>query len=222
MPTQAQRILPIGIGLLLIVATGVIHGIQTDRWGESTKVLEAARRLDQLPTEFGDWSGTASEIPEKQLKVAEAVGHYSQKFTNTKDGRELSVMILCGRPGPISVHPPTVCFVGAGWGLQTTPAPVEFESPDAGSMWKGRFARVADGVPIAIETHWGWSADGKWMALDRPRLETAQYPYLYKMYVTVPFSNASEGDVKTTTDEFMESFLPLLNEALFQNSPPDS
>ncbi len=206
----------------MIIASGVIHGIQTDRWGESSKVLEAASRLDQIPTEFGDWSGTGNEIPEKQLKVAEAAGYYSQKFTNTEDGRQVSVMILCGRPGPISVHPPTVCFVGAGWNLQTQPARVEMDSSGSGAMWKGRFARIQDGVPVAIETHWGWTAEGKWLALESPRLETAKYSHLYKMYITVPYSTASEGDAKKTVDEFLESFLPQLNEALFQESPLNS
>jgi hypothetical protein len=215
---QVSRTLPFTIGALLILGSGVIHGVQSDRWGQSQKVLDAANKLNELPVSFNDWVSEESEIPEKQLRQAEAVGHFSRSFVHSKTGRRVSVMILCGRPGPISVHPPTVCFVGAGWRLQSQPASAPIDGNVSGSLWNGQFARVIDGVPVAIQTFWGWSSDGVWLACNNPRFETASFPFLYKMYVTVPVSaETNDLDLKTA-DEFMGDFLPRVNHVLFEKT----
>ncbi len=219
---QKKRYLPFVLGVLLILTSGIIHGFQSDRWGQSQKVLDAASRLDELPVSFNGWVSEESEIPKEHLKLAEAVGHFSRKFVHQESGQTVSVMILCGRPGPISVHPPTVCFVGAGWGLQSQPVSTPIDGAAPGSLWNGRFARSVDGVPIAIQTLWGWSADGNWLACDNARLETARFPYLYKMYITVPVS-AETGDIDLkSVDKFMDDFLPRVNQTLFEKGGDSS
>ena len=215
---QRTRYLPVALGFLLILGSGVIQGVQSDRWGQSQKVIDAANRLSEIPGTFGEWISSDNEIPPEHLEIAEAIGSFSRTFTNRETSQTVSVMILCGRPGPISVHPPTVCFVGAGWGLQDQPTSKPLNGTVSGSLWNGRFVRNVDGVPVAIQTLWGWSGDGDWLACDNPRLETAGFPYLYKMYVTVPVSPDS-GDVKSkVVQDFMDEFLPKVNHVLFEES----
>lgn len=219
---QIRRHFPFALGIILILGSGVIHGVQSDRWGQSQKVIDAASRLDDLPVSFGDWVSTETEIPQEHLKVAEADGHFSRTFTHKETGQAVSVMILCGRPGPISVHPPTVCFVGAGWGLQSQPTSAPIKGTVSGSLWNGRFTRTVDGVPVAIQTFWGWSGDGNWLACDNARFETASFSYLYKMYVTVPVSPESGEIDSKVTDSFMDNFLPRVNRVLFEKTEGDS
>lgn len=205
-------------GLLFIVASGVVHGIQTDRWGKSQRLMEASQRLQNIPREFGDWRSEDREIPEEQLRVAEATGNLSRVYSNVVTGENVSVMILCGKPGPISVHPPTVCFVGAGWTLAGTPNVTQ--TPDERSQfWNGHFTGTSNGTPVAIDTLWGWSCDGRWIAYDNARLETAGNSFLYKMYVTVNRNIASESSSVGVANHFLEEFLPMVDASLFKEDP---
>lgn len=204
---------------MLILGTGVLHGLQTDRWGESAKVLAAAERLNSIPTSFGNWTSEATEIPEDQLKIAEALGHFARQFRNSETGEVVNIMILCGRPGPISVHPPTVCFVGAGWQLEAEPKTISLsaalQEKSAESLWNTRFVRSVDGVPVRINTSWGWNSAGEWQAYENARLKTAGAPYLYKMYATIPVSVETESVESDVLERFWRDFLPLVDEALF-------
>lgn len=212
---KANTPLLLAAGLALIVGSGVVHGLQTDRWGQAQALLDAAQRLDEIPTEFNGWTSQDAPIAERQLKGAEAVGSYSRQFQHPKTGHAVNVMILCGRSGPIAVHPPTVCFTGSGWRLQAAPSRAVVESHADESFWNAEFSREEDGIPISIRTKWGWNGDGKWMACRQPRLETARYRNLYKMYVTVPSTYLSPEEAEATAQDFLEQFLPVVNEALF-------
>jgi hypothetical protein len=221
-------VLLIVLSLLLVVGSGVVHGLHTDRWGQSDKVLAAGSRLDRIPRVIGDWVSEEVEIPPQQLQQAEAVGHLSRKYVNQVDGREMTILILCGRPGPISVHPPTVCFTGAGWRLASTPKPFAWTAPEGSDIeaefWSCDFVRSTDEGPMVIRTLWAWSSSDDWLAHERPRLATAHHPYLYKMYVTAP-NNPTEIPLDTpfieldqdppeALLEFLEIFLPAVNTAL--------
>lgn len=203
------------VGAAIILGSGYVHGLQTDRWGRSSELLEASKRLDSIPVEFGDWISDGNEIPEGQLKIAEATGYYARRFQNTKTGVQVSVMILCGRPGPISVHPPTVCFVGAGWGLRDSPKVSALNQNQKAEFWTSEFSRRVDGVPVSIKTLWGWSSDGDWSAHENARLKTAGNEFLYKMYVTVPSGGENDTTAMAGAEEFLDEFLPLVDRSLF-------
>ena len=44
---------------LLLLATGVVHGFWTDRWGSAAEPQEAAAKLDDIPLAVGDWQERA-------------------------------------------------------------------------------------------------------------------------------------------------------------------
>jgi hypothetical protein len=210
------RFLPGLAALAVVVASGIVHGLQTDRWGIGSDVTAAAARLEHVPEVIGDWTSTTREIPERELQIAGAVGSLSREYVNRIDGSTVNVMLLCGRPGPIAVHPPTVCFVGAGWSMS---GPVEKLTQSAGGapmgeFWRVNFVRDADGVPVRIRTLWSWSTDGDWQAADSPRRLFAGNGHLYKLYVTAPMPLEADSDESPATDEFLELFLPQLRSLL--------
>lgn len=213
------RLLPVLLSIVTIVASGFLHGQWTDRWGTTHDVTDAAVRLDDVPITIGDWYSEELEIPARQIKAAEAVGHLSRVYRNRVDGSEVNVMILCGRPGPIAVHPPTVCFTGAGFGLDTEPEKFLVKAEDSsplGEFWVGDFVKDSAAVRFRMRTFWSWNADDNWQVPNNTRVAFARYPYLYKMYVTrqlpsneVPVSEDAAGD-------FLRLFIPELKRVLFQ------
>lgn len=208
------RFLPGAVALIVIVLAGVIHGLQTDRWGTSSDLADAAARLGQIPSVIGDWSGTDQEMDAAQLKIAGASAHVARVYVNRIDGSAVNVVILCGPPGPMSVHPPTVCLTGAGWSLTGSPQKRAFNCEDgtpAGEFWQGNFMREKAGIPTHIRTFWSWSTSGAWQAVASPRRSFAGMGHLYKIYLTVPMSDRTEPAAGDRVDEFAKLFLPRVN-----------
>jgi hypothetical protein len=208
--------LQIGIATSLLLASGFLHGIHSERWGSPEALANAAKALDRIPAQFGSWVSEEVPVPKPQLEIAEAVSHYSRHFVNQADGTVVNVMILCGRPGPIAVHPPTVCFTGAG--LQqlvpeaaTTVGPAE---QPLGEFFRVDFGKEEAGVPVRLRTWWGWSTDGDWQAAATPRREFAGESHLYKIYFTRPLSSLNEPTADDPAEEFMRVFLPKVRAAL--------
>jgi hypothetical protein len=215
-----KQVVPIAVGVVLIIGVGVVDGVLTDRWGRDEKLQAAAQRLEKnVPVEVGDWNSTAVEISASQLQQAEAVGHFSRRFSRESNSEEqVSVLALCGPHGPIAVHPPTVCFVGAGWRPGYAPKKREFKDESGkkslGTFWVTDFTKDVDGVPTTMRTFWGWSngSDAGWRASNNPRFEFAGSPFLYKLYVTVPVDPNDDDD--KTGEDFIRSFLPAIDKAI--------
>jgi len=208
--------------VVLVLAAGVAYGLQTHRWTKSKELDEAADKLQQVPSTIGEWEGRDIEIPEMQLKIAGATGYLHRVYRHRKSGKEVTVLVLCGPHGPISVHPPTVCFVSAGWNLETEPAPRAVKLPDAesplGHFWVTRFRKVSSTSVGRMRTCWAWNGTGGWEASERPRFEFAGADHLFKIYVSEELSPNPKQEPDPEFDqgacvEFMRDFLPALKAA---------
>jgi len=223
------RLLPPTIGVILLIASGIAHGLITDRWGMGEDIKVSAKKLAKVPATIGDWESQELEIPARQLAAAEAVGSLSRQYVRNSDGSAVRLMILCGRPGPISVHSPTVCFTSSGLHLQDPPKKYQAtfgdESPSQGEFWKGNFAAASETNPTVTRTYWGWNSGGEWKVPDNPRLTFARYPHLYKLYLTTDVTvnglpvDANDKPIKDDVAvEFMRLLLPELDKVLFQTN----
>jgi hypothetical protein len=202
-------------GIAVIALCGVAHGVLTARWG-AAHLAEASARLANVPLTIGDWDAEELEFSPKVLKRAEATGGLNRKYTNRHSGNTLTVTIVCGRPGPIAVHPPTVCFVSGG--IEQVEAEKRFSPNKDGAdganvFWSATFG-TKHAVPVHHRALWAWSAAGTWTAPDNPRLEFARFPFLYKLYVVETLADKDEAISETTTD-FVQRLLRELNTALF-------
>ena len=56
------RIIVIVSACLVLVGSGVVHGVWTDRWSDRTDLAEAAKLLERLPMTVGAWHGTTVEM----------------------------------------------------------------------------------------------------------------------------------------------------------------
>ncbi len=212
------RILPILIAIPLVASYVVVEGIWTNRWTSSKELELASARLDEIPMIIGDWQGKEQQIDEKFLEQGEVSGYLLRDYVNRRTGETLQVLIICGTPGPTSVHTPDVCYQGAGYGMvarekqhkeevKSVPTPVE--------MWTADFRKMQADLPEQLRIYWSWSADGRWGAPSSPRWHYAGQPLLYKMYLVYPtleWKSSSEDD---TCMKFLHEFLPQANQVLF-------
>lgn len=209
-----------GTAALLIFGSAYGHGLMTNRWGAPPDLAAAAAKLDQIPLVMGEWQGQDRDLPETQLQAAEAVGAVSRIYRNEKLQAEVQLLVLCGPHGPIAVHPPTVCFAGAG--LYQV-APEKSREMNAGKVrgtfWETVFTiRTPEGVTEELETFWAWSVAGECQAAENPRVEYAAQPHLYKIYVThlrpATTGNASPPPADNPVEAFLQDFLPTFQKAL--------
>src|SRR5690348_2531079 len=110
------------VALAVVVASGVAHGLWTGRWGQPHQLEPAVARLGRVPAAVGDWEGRELPLNRQTLAVAEVAGHVSRRYQNSRTGESVLMLLVCGRPGPISVHTPDVCYEGAGYAARTAPA----------------------------------------------------------------------------------------------------
>jgi len=212
----------VAVGVLLVA--GFVHSRTVDLDSSKELLQQASHRLGQVPGTLGDWSSENFEISERTLGQAEAAGYLSRRYVHRPTGSTVNVMILCGRPGPISVHPPTICFTGTG--LRLFEDPKRYQKSDAAGepmaeFWLGDFSKPNAAVPENIRTFWTWSSDGNWEAPDHPRMKYAPSAILYKMYITRPMLRMGESLEEDVSVGFMDLFLPALNKTLFQSPTSD-
>src|SRR4051794_39829223 len=105
----------------LLLATGVAHGLRTERWSPSPALQEAVARVPHVPRAFGDWQGEDVEGDAESFGQTGARGWGVRNYVNRRDGSRVQAILMCGRPGRMSVHTPEVCYRGAGYEMLADP-----------------------------------------------------------------------------------------------------
>jgi|SRR5579872_2664995 len=200
-----------------ILGGGYAHGLWTGRWHESRELKEAAARLDRLPEAVGDWQGTPQELDPKVVERAGFAGYALRRYENRRTGSVVSLLVACGRPGPISIHTPQICFPGAGYQMATDATRAALDRPEGSApveYMTTTFARADDTAPERVRVLWSWNAKGAWSVPDNPRWKFASLPVLYKVYVTaeyLPRNAETDGDA---CREFLREIIPALDEVI--------
>lgn len=214
------RYLPLLACGALLVLSGLVYGLWTDRWTVSSALQESSARLERVPWKLGAWEGQPVELDARQLAVSEAVANLSRRYVNRRTGTEISVMVLCGRGGPIAVHRPDVCYTGAGF--QMAAAPEKWTTPGVdGSFWTTRFHKPGAAAET-LRVFWAWSTAGDWTATDRPRLAYGRLPALYKLYLVRRLVHADEPLDQEPSRDLLQFLVPALHHCLNDDTAPAS
>jgi len=212
-----MRSWPVFLAIPLVVGFGVAEGLRSNRWQLSHATEEAAARLRTVPLKVGDWECQTQELDAQQIAKGKIAGYTLRQYLHRPTGATLSVMLVCGRPGPMSVHTPEACYPGAGFAqIETAERHLLKldESADPMEFWIGHFQKTGP-VPEVLRIYWAWSADGPWRAPDHPRFTFAAVEALYKLYVVRPLAKADEPVEEDTTKDFLRIFLPEVQRCLF-------
>src|SRR4029079_19063280 len=140
-------------------------------------------------------------------------GGVFRRYTNSKTGESISMMIVCGRGGPITVHTPDICYASAGF-RQLAPEQrkeVNTGASQSDSFYVARFGNPSAVAPTQMEIYWTWSRDGRsWRAPDNPRFSFARVPALFKIYVVREFAPKSRAEALESCEEFIRQALPVI------------
>ena len=147
-------------------------------------------------------------------------GFISRGYKNDATGKSVSLLLMCGRPGPVSVHTPEICYPGAGFELiQTHPSEVRVGAEPVGNFLKADFER-REAIPAdRLRIYWSWNASGTWTVPENPRFVFAPHPVVYKLYLISTVDKDREQSTDNEMMDFLSQLLPELQNALFPNSP---
>jgi hypothetical protein len=211
------RITFAAIAITAIVLSGAVHGLWTDRWTKSEEPTQAAVRLERIPLVLGDWEGHIEDLgdPARQGGVA---GYFFARYVNRRDRSEVSVFLVCGRPGPVSIHTPDACYKASGFDVIS---PSRYSAPDIPSLapaefWTARMIKERSAERTSLRIYWAWNGNGSWVTPENPRLSFARLPVLYKLYLIR--QDAGDSNAPDPCVELMRDLLPELNRTLFMEN----
>ena len=96
-----------------IVLCGTVHGFVCGRWELSRSAREAGARLPNVALDLADWKG--EDLPLKYGGGEPMAGDLYRRYVNRATGKAVRVFLVCGRPGPVSVHTPDSCYAASGY-----------------------------------------------------------------------------------------------------------
>jgi hypothetical protein len=164
---------------------------------------------------LGDWDGSAQDLDDRTIALAEAAGYVRRHYVNRRTGNTVALLILCGRPGPLSVHSPEVCYDGTGYEELSGRTKYAEPGPLPAEFWVYRFRKRDSALPVHLRVLYSWGAAGDWRAVETPRLAFARQPLLYKMYIARELANPDEPLKDDPALDFIRVLLPELQKSLF-------
>ena len=209
-----QRILVILSAGIVLIASGVVHGVWTDRWSEQADLVETAQRLEKLPMMIGAWHGTAVEM-EKDPNTGLA-GMVARRYVHAKTGKAVTLFLACGRAGAVCTHTPEVCYAGSGFEVEK---PTRFTLPSTtaqapSEFWTARFVRERATGRTNLRIFWSWHDAQSWKVADNPRLSFAGEKVLYKLYLIREMIQSDEPIEGDACVEFMQDVLPVFRRSV--------
>jgi hypothetical protein len=201
----------------LVFVVGLVHGRWTRRWSGSREVEAAVAALGRVPIDFGDWRGRPMELNREQLSVGEIDGYLLRHYEDPLGAGGVTMLVVCGRPGPISVHTPDICYAGMGYEPTAPHAQRTLPVGSPGRTAEFRhaiFAKEGVAVPSYLRILWSWSSGGAWEAPEHARFAFASRPALYKMYVIREILTPDERLEDDPSQRFLRALIPVLERTL--------
>jgi hypothetical protein len=213
-----SRTIGLATASVVLVSAGIVHGVWTHRWTSAAEVKAAVARLERVPLKLGDWEGEDIPLTERDRLMAGGDGYLMRRYQNRQTGAMVSLLLVCGRPGPVSVHTPDICYREAGFTQvgDIDKTAVEGISPDRPPLFRWTNFRKAQGAtPLALRVFWSWGVKGEWTVPRSPRLTFAGEEVLHKLYMIRPLLPGAETLQEDPGIDFLKTLLPELRRQLF-------
>jgi len=205
---------------MVLAASGLVHGLWTDRWQPSTALVEATARVEQLPDSIGAWKSVPYEQDAQALEMAGATAHYSRSFLDPVTGDRVLVILMAGKASRMVVHRPEHCYTAAGYVLNGKPVEVKIQPKGlaVSEFASGSFSRDEATGPSQMRIYWSFFANDRWSVPSNPRWEFARERVLYKLYV---LRNVAGSSRLISRDDpclrLLGELLPILDQTLIQS-----
>src|SRR5436190_8799375 len=186
--------------LIAVLASGVVHGLLTDRWQPAPEPAARAARLELVPFVLGDWVGEDIETDGPQ--VGPIAGYLHRRYLNRQTGMGVTVYMVCGRPGPICIHTPDVCYAATGYEIISQDRVSLPSDIGDGEFRTAKLRRSNSTQEQRLRIFWSWSDGQSWSIPDSPRLEFARRPVLFKLYLLREEKSSNRSSPQADSAEF--------------------
>ena len=188
---------------------GVLQGRIGRRWGRPQEFQVLAARLRELPTKIGSWRTRASPpLPPAAEAELECAGYVCRQYENRNTREIVTVAVLLGPAGPISVHTPDVCYPSQDYSvLESKRIPFDGSGGSRDELWATSL-RPTNLTASSLRVYYGWSTGGSWSAPRDARFAFAGESHLYKIQVVGPLPSPSDKKASDACRTFLKEFLP--------------
>lgn len=210
-------LMAVTIALAGTLGTGYLHGRMTNRWGLRQDAQLAAEQLRvALPAEAGPWRLRREEpFPRAVVQVLQCPAHISRVYEHPQTGDVVTVAVIVGPPGPVSVHSPKVCYSSRDYTIDGPCREVAFTDAagQTHTLWELSL-KVNDLAQVPLKVLYGWSTGQRWQATSQPRFRFGGLSHLYKLQLSVTQHPASEAIQFDAAEDFLNHFLAQLQPRL--------
>jgi hypothetical protein len=201
------RYIPVVVATLGVIACGVVHGYWTDRWVKAAEPTQAAERYADLPLVVSDWDG--QPIESKPSQGDEITGWLQRRYRNRKTGETVLIALVCGRPGPVSIHTPDVCYGASGYNVGS---PHRVAVPgNSGEFWTADAVKTSATGDTKLRLYWSWNDGSGWLAVDNARQTFPRAPVLHKLYVIRELTT-QQSEENEPCLRFVQAFAPVFEQ----------
>ena len=208
-----HRVILASSAALVLIASGLVHGLWTDRWTEAVDLSGVAKRFEAIPTQIGKWESKEIDMgQDPRLGLAALI---ARRYVHRETGKVVTILVACGRPGPVCIHTPEVCYAVNRYEVDQKERFTLAQASGAPEFWTARFVRQRNDGQTILRIFWSWHTSDGWKVADNPRTAFAGETYLHKLYVIRELSNPNEPADGDACTEFMQELLPELQRNLF-------
>ncbi len=205
------RRLHLGIAVIVLAASGYVHGRWTNRWNNAGDV-HGINLLDAIDRDIGDWrAGDYTKVNPAEMPVDTRCD--TRRFVPLRGGKTIMVSLTSGSPKTVAVHTPDVCYLGAGWKLRgsVTKQTVPLSQGSNAEFYLADFVKSSVSGSETIRVRWTWTSDGTWGAPNYPRFTYAGSPILWKLYMVHPISDDDDLTREDPYRAFAADLMPILS-----------
>lgn len=208
-----------GLVLCGTVAGGIVQRQYDSRTTDQQDLERAAALLNrQLPEQVGNWRLLAKqELAPAVVKILCCPAHINRVYINDQTGDKITVAVLVGPGGPISVHTPEICYSSRDYTIQKrTVAKITDKSKTEHDLWSLRLNSNNQLSPN-LQVFYAWSKGTRWEATNGPRYKYSANGLLYKIQLARPITNEVPGF--DPDQDFLVEFISQLRPRLLSADP---
>jgi len=217
----------------LTVASGILHGKMSNRWGPGHAAQAAGERMARLPEQIGPWKHVEdSSLSETEANMLQVVNAVCRRYRHADTGEMVTMHLVIGPPGPLTEHTPEVCISSQAFARLGPSRRVEVvgrgragDEAGVGEFWAADF-RSNDAAQGRLRVYYAWSTGRGWKAPPpglgpgKSRVVFAAAPYLYKIQLVVPLppgiGNTNHPQMDDPGRRFLTYFLPAAEDFLVE------
>jgi hypothetical protein len=202
--------------MVAVIAAGIVHGVWTDRWGTPLEAATLVARLDRVSLLLGEWKGQDVDHDPEQL--GPVAGSLYRRYVNRRTSAVVTVFMVCGRPGPVAIHTPDVCYRAGGYEMFSLEKCSLSPATASGKFYTCVLRKTRSSEQHQLRIFWSWYAGGTWRVPNNPRLAFARYGVLCKLYVLREVAGSTEPLDQDPCLDLMSQLLPELQKSIFSSS----